>query len=199
RTDGFASLIVLIFIVTFIIRRFGGNGFASSNLITPFSGCLGCSCSWLAPGAGRDLAVGVHQPLAFDLGIQWAERKRGWNKLPSTQLVLTERKMLHQGRVALLQLVSNEEGRNAMKHRIITFAFVACLASSMAFADNPTDAALMPIDGSNTVVQQAKKTDRDCKHASKKDGAIAAKTENPSSGGRQAEQANPNDQPAASY
>jgi len=41
-----------------------------------------------------------------------------------------------------------------MKSRATTFAFTACLVSSLAFADNPTDAPLMPSDGNTTVAQQ---------------------------------------------
>jgi hypothetical protein len=41
-----------------------------------------------------------------------------------------------------------------MKQRVITFALAGCLVSSLAFADNPTDAPLLPNDGSAAVVQQ---------------------------------------------
>ena len=41
-----------------------------------------------------------------------------------------------------------------MKHRAITFAFAACLISSLVFADNPSDAPLMPNDGTDPVAQQ---------------------------------------------
>jgi hypothetical protein len=88
-----------------------------------------------------------------------------------------------------------------MKHRTITFAFAACLVSSLAFADNPADAPLMPNNGSTTVVQQEKQTDHNRRHPNKKDGCLAAKakTENPSKRSRQGEQTNPNYPSAANY
>jgi hypothetical protein len=36
-----------------------------------------------------------------------------------------------------------------MKYRAMTFAFTACLVSSLAFAANPTDAPLMPRGGTH--------------------------------------------------
>ena len=88
-----------------------------------------------------------------------------------------------------------------MKHRVITFAFAACLVSSLAFADNPADAPLVPNDGSTTVVQQEKQTDHNRRHPNKKDGSRAAKakTKDPSKSSRQGEQTNPNYPPTANY
>ena len=65
-----------------------------------------------------------------------------------------------------------------MKHRAITFAFAACMVSSLAFADNPTDAPLVPNDGSTIVVQQENRADRNRRHPNKKDGSLAAKAKN---------------------
>jgi hypothetical protein len=88
-----------------------------------------------------------------------------------------------------------------MKHRVITFAFAACLVSSLAFADNPTDAPLVPTDGSTTVVQQENQTGHNRRHPNKKDGSRAAKakTEDLSKSSRQGEQTNPNYPPTANY
>jgi hypothetical protein len=88
-----------------------------------------------------------------------------------------------------------------MKHRAITFAFTACLVSSLAFADNPTDAPLVPGDGSTAIVQQEKQTDHNRRHPNKKDGSLPAKTKtkNPTNSGRQGEQTNPNYSPTANY
>jgi hypothetical protein len=88
-----------------------------------------------------------------------------------------------------------------MKHRTITFAFAACLISSLAFADNPADAPLTPNDGSTTVVQQEKQKDHNRRHPNKKDGSSVAKTktENPSNNSRQGEPTNPNYPPTANY
>jgi hypothetical protein len=86
-----------------------------------------------------------------------------------------------------------------MKHRTITFAFATCLISSLAFADNPTDAPLVPNDGGTTVVQQEKQTDHNRRHPNKKDEALAArgKTEDPSKSSRESEQNDPNYSPTA--
>jgi hypothetical protein len=88
-----------------------------------------------------------------------------------------------------------------MKHRVITFAFAACLVSSLAFADNPTDAPLVPNDANATVVHQENHTGHDRRHPNKKDESLAAKTrtENPSKSTRQEEHTNPNYPPAANY
>lgn len=123
------------------------------------------------------------------------------------RLTVTERKCRRPRRtqerhVALLEIVSNEEGKeHHMKDRVIAFAFAACLVSSLAFADNPTDAPLVPNDGSTTVVQQENQTGHNRRHPNKKDGSLAAKakTENPSKGSRQGEQTNPNYSPTANH
>jgi hypothetical protein len=98
--------------------------------------------------------------------------------------------------------VSNEEGKEYhMKHRVITFAFAACLVRSLAFADNPTDAPLVSKDGSTTVVHQENQTGHDRRPPNKKDESLAAKakTENHSKSSRQDEQTNPNYPPTANY
>lgn len=41
-----------------------------------------------------------------------------------------------------------------MTNRFLTLAFAACMASSLAFADNPTDAPLMFDDGNTATVQK---------------------------------------------
>jgi hypothetical protein len=67
-----------------------------------------------------------------------------------------------------------------MKHRVITFAFAVCLVSSLAFADNPTDAPLVTNDGTTPVVQQETRVSHKRQHAKKKDKSLAkTKTENP--------------------
>jgi hypothetical protein len=88
-----------------------------------------------------------------------------------------------------------------MKHRAITFAYAACLVSSLAFADNPADAPLVPNDGSTPVVRQENRAGHNRRHPNKKDGSLAAKTktENPSSNRGQGEQTNPNYSPTANY
>jgi hypothetical protein len=88
-----------------------------------------------------------------------------------------------------------------MKHRTITLAFAACLVSSLAFADNPVDAPLMPNDGSTIVVQQEKQRDYNRRHPNKKDRSLMTKvkTENPSKSSRQGEQTNSNYTPTANY
>lgn len=39
-----------------------------------------------------------------------------------------------------------------MQYRILTLTFAACLASSLAFADNPSDAPLLLNDGNTAAV-----------------------------------------------
>jgi hypothetical protein len=41
-----------------------------------------------------------------------------------------------------------------MTNRFLTLTFAACMASSLAFADNPTDAPLMFDDGNAAAVQK---------------------------------------------
>jgi hypothetical protein len=48
-----------------------------------------------------------------------------------------------------------------MQYRILTLTFAACLASSLAIADNPSDAPLILDDGNTAAVQ--KKAQRDGK------------------------------------
>jgi hypothetical protein len=80
-----------------------------------------------------------------------------------------------------------------MKHRAITFAFAACLISSFAFADNPTDAPLLPDDGNTTAVQQENQESHKPKRSKKKDKTTSAKakSENQPKDDRQKEQSDP--------
>jgi hypothetical protein len=77
-----------------------------------------------------------------------------------------------------------------MKSRAITFAFTACLVSSLAFADNPTDAPLMPSDGNTTVAQQQNCAGHNRRHSNQKEEPRPpkAKNENSSKYNRHAEQ-----------
>lgn len=64
-----------------------------------------------------------------------------------------------------------------MKHRFIALTFAACLLSSVAFADNPSDAPLVPQEGSEATVEQqncASQT-RQQPDKDKKDKAVSAK------------------------
>jgi cytoskeletal protein RodZ len=80
-----------------------------------------------------------------------------------------------------------------MKLRAITFAFGALFVSSLAFADNPTDAPLMPNDGNADVRQQENCTGHNHQHPNRKGESRSpkAKNENPSKDNRQREQSNP--------
>ena len=80
-----------------------------------------------------------------------------------------------------------------MKHRAIAFAFAAVLVSSLAFADNPTDAPLVTDDGTTTVVQQESQASHKPKRSKKKDESSSAKgkSENPPKDNRQPGQGNP--------
>jgi hypothetical protein len=77
-----------------------------------------------------------------------------------------------------------------MKSRAITFAFTAGLVSSLAFADNPTDAPLMPSDGNTTVAQQQNCAGHNRRHSNQKEEPRPpkAKNENSSKYNRHAEQ-----------
>jgi hypothetical protein len=88
-----------------------------------------------------------------------------------------------------------------MKHRAITFAFAVCLVSSLAFADNPTDAPLVPNDGSTTVVQQENQTGHKRRHSNKKSESLSSttKSEDSSKNNRQGGQSNPNYPATANY
>jgi len=79
-----------------------------------------------------------------------------------------------------------------MKHRAITFAFAACLVSSLAFADKPVDAYLVP-SNRNAFVQQENRSGHNRRHPNKKDESPAAKAKsgNLSKNSRQSEQTRP--------
>jgi hypothetical protein len=63
-----------------------------------------------------------------------------------------------------------------MTNRAARLAFTACLASSLAFADNPTDAPLVSNNGYTTVVQQESCTDRTSRRRhDKKDESLSFK------------------------
>jgi hypothetical protein len=83
-----------------------------------------------------------------------------------------------------------------MKNRAVTLAFTACLVSSLAFADNPTDAPLVTTDSSTTVVRQENCND----HASrqrhhKKDKSLSSEPkhepEHPSQNNREKYESHP--------
>jgi hypothetical protein len=86
-----------------------------------------------------------------------------------------------------------------MKHAAITFAFTACLLSSLAFADNPTDAPLMPADGNSITVQQEKCAGANRRHPNRMDksGSPRAGSEDPSKKNRQGKQRNADRLPAS--
>lgn len=77
---------------------------------------------------------------------------------------------------ALLHLVSNIVSKNAsneerikqMKTRIATLALTLCFVSSLAVADSPTDAPLLPDNEHPAVVQQVASAGRARKHFDKK-------------------------------
>lgn len=63
-----------------------------------------------------------------------------------------------------------------MKNRAATLAFTACLVSSLAFADNSTDAPLVTTDSNTTVVQQENCKDRtNAQPHHKKDKSLSSK------------------------
>jgi hypothetical protein len=82
-----------------------------------------------------------------------------------------------------------------MKLRIITFAFVACLASSFVFADNPTDAPLMPSDENTTVAQQENQPSHKPERSRKMDNSMStsakAKRDHSMKDNRQKQQSDP--------
>jgi hypothetical protein len=63
-----------------------------------------------------------------------------------------------------------------MKHLAMTIAFTACLLSSRAFADNPTDAPLMPANTS--AVQRENCAGLKRRHPNKLDQAASPGTRN---------------------
>jgi hypothetical protein len=80
-----------------------------------------------------------------------------------------------------------------MKHRAITFAFAVCLVSSLAFADNPTDAPLVRNDESTTVVQQENPAGHNRRHPNKKGESLSptTKSKDSSKNNRQGGRGNP--------
>lgn len=96
-----------------------------------------------------------------------------------------------------------------MKHRAIRFAFTAFFLSSLAFADNPTDAPLVTNDGSAAAVQQEnqeKPPSHKRKRSTKRDESASSKTKNENlpKDNRQKEPSNPeypatNDNSAGNY
>jgi hypothetical protein len=98
------------------------------------------------------------------------------------------------GHVALLEIVSNEKWKEYnMKNRAITLAFAACFVSSLAFADNPSDAPLVNDDARAMVIQRDNRVDHSRRHPKKKDESpsIRAKVEDSSKNNRQGEQSHP--------
>jgi hypothetical protein len=83
-----------------------------------------------------------------------------------------------------------------MKMQAVTLAFTACLVSSLAFADNPADAPLIPNDGDTTTVQQESCKDRTSGQRHDKRGKALSSTpkrepEHPSHNHREGFQRNP--------
>jgi hypothetical protein len=80
-----------------------------------------------------------------------------------------------------------------MKHRAITFAFAACLLSSLAFADNPADAALAANGAQAQVAQRDSRVAHNQRRASKtnKSATSTAKNQNGSKNTQPAEQSSP--------
>lgn len=62
-----------------------------------------------------------------------------------------------------------------MKNRVLTLAFIACLAGSLGFADNPADAPLVPNDGNTTFTKQQTRKDRNCQRQNNKDESASSK------------------------
>jgi hypothetical protein len=62
-----------------------------------------------------------------------------------------------------------------MKNRMMTLALAACLLSSLAFADNPTDAPLVVASTTTSVAQQTKRMDHN-HYPNKKHESLSAKT-----------------------
>ena len=81
-----------------------------------------------------------------------------------------------------------------MKHRAIAFAFTAVLVSSLAFADNPTDAPLVTDYAITPVVQQEVQASHKPKRSKKKEDesrSAKGKSENPTKDNPQPAQGNP--------
>ena len=83
-----------------------------------------------------------------------------------------------------------------MTNRAVTLVFTACLVSSLAFADNPTDAPLMTNDGNTAVVQQENCNDRTSHQLHhKKDKSVSPKPKHepahPSQNDREKYESNP--------
>ena len=81
-------------------------------------------------------------------------------------------------------------------NRAAALAFTICLVSSLAFADSPTDAPLMPDDGNTTVVQQQNCQDRaKSEPQDKKKKSLSPKPkhepEHPSQNNREGYESNP--------
>jgi hypothetical protein len=83
-----------------------------------------------------------------------------------------------------------------MKNRAVMLVFTGCLVSSLAFADNLTDAPLMTTDGNTAVVQQENCKDRTRRQRHhKKDKSLSSKRkhepEHPSLNNREGYHGNP--------
>ncbi len=63
-----------------------------------------------------------------------------------------------------------------MKHLVRTIAFTACLFGSLAFADNPTDAPLMPPN--TTAAQHENCASLKRRHQNKVDKSVSPRTRN---------------------
>jgi hypothetical protein len=80
-----------------------------------------------------------------------------------------------------------------MKYRTLTFAFAACLLSSFALADNPSDAPLMSNDAYAAANQQQDTADHARRQSKQKCDPATAKSnpEASSKDNRRAEQSTP--------
>jgi hypothetical protein len=79
-----------------------------------------------------------------------------------------------------------------MKNRALAFAFIACLISSRAFADNPADAPLTADGGNTSIVRTENHAGHHDRHSNKKDESpsLSAKNEKPLKGNRHRQQGN---------
>jgi hypothetical protein len=62
-----------------------------------------------------------------------------------------------------------------MKNRALTLAFIACLVSSLAFADNPSDAPLATDDGNTAMTQPQNCNDGKSRQQINKDESASSK------------------------
>ncbi len=80
-----------------------------------------------------------------------------------------------------------------MKNRAITLVFAACFVSSLAVADNPSDAPLVNDDARTIVIQRDNHADHSRRHSTKKaeSPSTRTKSESSSKNNRQGEESHP--------